>query len=146
MDPLFSTRALEVLKLGLEAFALRGRVIERNIANAATPGYRARTVRFEEDLRRALAQGDPPVRPEPRPGHIPVGGAPLEEIQPKVVDAAKAAPSGKANNVLVERERTELARNRLRFEAAAKMVAEHYRLLETAIRGASRQPPSPSDG
>lgn len=138
IDPLFSARSLEVLKLGLDAFTERGRVIARNIANVATPGYKAQTVTFEEDLRRALAQGEPPVRPEPRPGHIPVGGSPLDEVRPEILDAADPVLPGDPNNVIVEREMTDLARNQLLFEAAAKMVAGHYRTLKAAIRGTAR--------
>ncbi len=137
-DPIFSARSLEVLKLGLDAFALRGRVIARNIANIATPGYRAGAVSFEEDLRRALAAGEPPPGPEPRPGHIPVGGPPLDEVEPRIVETGDAALPGDPNNVVVEREMADLARNQLLFEAASKMVAGHYKTLKAAIRGSAR--------
>ena len=134
-DGIFSGTSLQILKLGLDAFALRGRVIARNVANAATPGYGAERVAFEESLREALARGEGMRGAETAPGHLALGGLPLEEVRPEIVEAPEAALPGDPNNVVVEREMADLAENQLLFQAAARMAAAHYAMLKAAIRG-----------
>lgn len=43
----------------LEGLGMRSEVRAHNVANAETPGFRARTVDFETSLREALRRGDP---------------------------------------------------------------------------------------
>jgi len=50
------TSALETALTGIST---RQKVIADNIANASTPGYRARAVSFESSLSSALSSGDP---------------------------------------------------------------------------------------
>ena len=47
-----------VLHSTLDGLAMRQTVIADNIANVDTPGYRATTVDFETNLRRAIESGD----------------------------------------------------------------------------------------
>ena len=137
-DGLFSARSLEVLKLGLDAFAMRGRVIARSVAHAATPGYQAERVAFEESLREALERGDGIPSAKPTPGHIPVGGHALDEVKPEVIDSPDPTLPGDPNNVVIEREMADLAQNQLLFQAAARLAAAHYSTLKAAIRGHNR--------
>lgn len=43
----------------MDALSQRGQVRAHNIANAETPGFRARQVEFESQLREAIDRGDP---------------------------------------------------------------------------------------
>jgi flagellar basal-body rod protein FlgB len=43
----------------LQGLGLRGELRANNVANAETPGFRARTVDFESTLREAVRRGDP---------------------------------------------------------------------------------------
>jgi len=137
-DGLFSARSLEVLKLGLDAFALRSRVIAQNVANAATPEYRAARVTFEESLRDALEKGEGISGTRTAPGHLALGGLPLEDVRPEIVESPEPTLPGDPNNVVVEREMADLAQNQLLFQTAARLAAAHYTTLKAAIRGRSR--------
>jgi flagellar basal-body rod protein FlgB len=138
IDGLFSSRALEVLKRGLDAFAIRGRVISDNIANASTEGYRAKRVEFEDDLRQALERGPSlPARTD-SPAHIPIGSLSVGEVEPRVVDSEEPVGAGEPNNVVIEREMADLAQNEILFNFAAKEVADAYRTMKGAIRGTMR--------
>jgi flagellar basal-body rod protein FlgB len=137
-DGLFASRSLRVVKLGLDAFALRGRVIAQNIANMATPGYRAEKVAFEESLREALANGESMPGAQTRPEHRPIGGLSLDEVRARVFESEEPLLPGDPNNVIVEQEMADLAQNQLLFQAAARMAAGHYATLKAAIRGHGR--------
>lgn len=137
-DGIFGSRSLEVLKLGLDAFALRARVIAQNVANASTPGYLARRVTFEESLREALGKGEAMRGARTAPGHMPLGGDALDEVRPEIVPSEEPVQPGDPNNVVIEEEMADLAQNQLLFQAAARMAASHYSMLKAAIRGHSR--------
>jgi len=138
IDGIFSSRALDVLKRGLDAFAIRGRVIADNVANASTEGYRAKRVDFEEDLRKALERGPSlPARTD-SPRHIPITALSVGEVEPRVVESDAAAGEGEPNNVVIEREMADLAQNEILFDFAAKQIAGAYRTMKGAIRGTMR--------
>ena len=138
IDGLFSSRGLEVLKRGLDAFAIRGRVISDNIANASTEGYRAKRVDFEEDLKEALERGPSlPARTD-SPRHIPINSLSVGEVEPRVVESEEPAGAGEPNNVVIEREMADLAQNEILFDFAAKQVATAYSTMKGAIRGTMR--------
>ena len=61
--------ALDVTASGLRAQAMRLRITSENIANADTPGYRRKTVSFEEVAGRTGAVETGPVRLTP--GDLP---------------------------------------------------------------------------
>lgn len=138
IDGLFSSRALEVFKLGLDAFALRGKVIAQNVANASTPGYQAAKVTFEENLRDALSKGDATSGRQTTPGHMPIGGHALHEVRPEVIPSTEPTLPSDPNNVVIEDEMADLAQNQLLFQAASRFAAAHYTSLKAAIRGQAR--------
>jgi len=72
----------DVLEKSLDAALLRNEAISQNIANVDTPGYKRKTVAFEEYLNdaRAKIKG---IRT--RPEHIPVGARDVMDIDIKVL-------------------------------------------------------------
>src|SRR4030095_12824572 len=79
---LFSS-TLDVLHKTLDVRQQRHTVVASNIANAETPGFIAKDVRFEEALR-AAATPPPPQLP-PR-GQTPPGHFPLMQPRPLIRD------------------------------------------------------------
>ena len=131
---LFSGRKLGVLKEALAAYAERGRVHAANIANANTPGYRAKEVRFEDDLRLALRMQSAGCMERTDARHLTTSGElPGGRVEPR--EAESSLTTNGINNVEIDREMADLAANTLRFDMAAELVARTYRGMKSAIRG-----------
>ncbi|MEZ6184838.1 MAG: flagellar basal body protein [Planctomycetota bacterium] len=102
----------------LDVAGLRHRTIAANLANANTPGYLRREVRFEESFAKALEQGTNP-------------GAVRAEV---VVD--KDSPTRlDGNNVESEQELVDLSKNALMYQTLTKAAASKAGLLRAAIMG-----------
>jgi flagellar basal-body rod protein FlgB len=131
---LFQGGHLEPLKKALGAFAERGRVHARNVANAETPGYRAQELRFEESLNRALRMRRDDGLRRTNPQHLPAEGA-LPETRVEFRRPAEAVLSNGINDVAIEQEMADIAANTLRYTAAAEMTRRTYQGLRKAIHG-----------
>jgi flagellar basal-body rod protein FlgB len=119
MEPV-SVPGLNVLSQLLDAAALRHRVIAQNVANVNTPGYKRREVQFEADLAKALAAPD---------------GTATSHVEPKVVFSEDGPKRVDGNNVDIDREMNEMARNALLYQAAAQIIASRVASLRAAIAG-----------
>jgi flagellar basal-body rod protein FlgB len=131
LDKVLFGESIPRLQQGLDAAALRHKVTADNIANAATPGFQARHVAFEELLRghQATPHRLRLASPESGPG-LGVGQA---AAQPRVeVDTSPDLRSG-VNNVDIEREMASLQETVLRHSAVAQMLAAKYRMIRQAI-------------
>jgi flagellar basal-body rod protein FlgB len=107
------TNALHMAINGLDA---RQQAISGNVANLETPGYRARTVNFEDSLRAALSDGDPTAM----------------SVE---VDESLAATRMNGNNVNIDFELLAEQENNLRQQLVVQALNGKYALLRTAILG-----------
>lgn len=128
-DLLFGDRALALTRRGLDAGALRQRVISDNTANAATPGYQARQVAFEELIEQARASL-PLARTQSR--HIETAGEELPAPRERPTSAPVA--EGAVNNVDLEQEMVLMKENEIHYNALSQLLARKYKGLEGAIR------------
>ena len=107
------TRGIE---LALDGVAERQRVASANIANAATPGYRAKRVAFESDLAAALATGDP--------GRARVS-----------TDYADTPARADGNTVALEEETTSLIKSGLQYQSLIAALNFKLSALRSAVNG-----------
>jgi flagellar basal-body rod protein FlgB len=126
---LFGGRGWNEMKGALDAGAVRQRVIASNIANAATPGYQAQEVAFEEVLR-GEEKGLPLART--RAGHLAGSTAPspVAIVRPR----GGEVPAGSINDVVIEQEMNEMVQNTIHFQAVSQLLANRYKGLRDAIR------------
>jgi flagellar basal-body rod protein FlgB len=120
-DFLFKQK-VSLLDRGLDTYALRERVIAKNIANASTPDYRPEYVKFEEffkDGKKKSHSNDDLPQPEIKQDALP---------DPSV------RPSGESY-VNIDKEMSDLAQNQLRFRFASRMVKKYFQGLGSAITG-----------
>ena len=125
--------------LGLQADALplreqRLKLIASNLANADTPGYRARDLDFDAALQaaaQARKAGRPGAAAEPRPGHLPLPAA----DSPFAVARTAAQPSLDGNSVDPDAERAAYGRAALEYRASLSFLESKVRTLMTAITG-----------
>lgn len=130
---LFGGRGWTEMKGALDAGAVRQRVIASNIANAATPGYQAQEVAFEEVLQGekgnlALAQT--------RAGHLVGKASPSSSSSPSPVVRARGGEvsAGSINDVVIEQEMNDMVQNTIHFQAVSQLLANRYKGIRDAIR------------
>lgn len=129
---MFAQPYLERLKGGLDAYAMRHKVVADNIANVDSQGYRSQRVDFEDSLARA-ASGQRIGGLRTDDAHLPLGQAGPRPT-PEVVDVAEGYDNG-LNDVNVEREMGELAKNDLSYRLATRLLNRKYGELRMAITG-----------
>ncbi len=133
-DFIFSRTKVPALHKSLDAYTLRQKSIADNIANVDTPGYKRSEVTFEEDLEAALnKRGVTGYRTDPK--HLPVGKPKIDDVKPiAFIPKDESLASGK-NNVDIDREMAELAKNQIRFSYASRFMQRSFSKLKSAIRG-----------
>ena len=128
--------------LGVHAAALdvRGRrteLIANNLANADTPGYKARDIDFREAMARAA--GDKTTQgvhlSTTQAGHI--GGAASADAtnSPDLKYRTPLAPALDGNTVDTQLEQAAFAENAVRYQATLTFLNSKFRNLMTAILG-----------
>jgi flagellar basal-body rod protein FlgB len=110
--------SIDALHSALNGLSARQRAISDDIANVNTPFFRARSVSFEADLKRALSSGDNPM-----------------DVSP-TVNFSQAGAGLTGNNVDLDAETTSGVDTQLRYELALRAVGDRFSLLRTAIKGA----------
>ena len=128
----FDNNADILLGKMLDKAALYQRVISANIANINTPGYRRLGVSFDEKLAKAMRPGLKKLM-RTQPKHLPDQNL-TKKIKPEVVMIENGYWNG-INNVNIDEEMVDLAKNQLDFNTAAKLLSERFTRLRTAIRG-----------
>ena len=120
----------ELLNFHHQALNLRSQrqqVLASNIANADTPGYKARDFDFKSTLAAAVA--------------APPGNEPSVRInrastaQPEMLFRSVIQPSIDGNTVDMDVERAQFAENALHYEANITMLNGQLRLMLAAIQG-----------
>lgn len=116
----------------LDKSALAQRVISSNVANVATPGYEKLGVSFDETLKEAVRMDSLSFK-RTNPKHLPDPNW-TRNIKPKVAKVEDGYWNG-INNVDIDREMVELAKNQLDFNMASKLLGQRFTQMRTAIRG-----------
>lgn len=122
-----------VLKKTLDACSLRHKAIASNLANVEVKDFNRREVKFEKELKEALFdKGRGLCRTHTR--HIPIGKG-IENIQPKIAIDPTNPKYNAINNVDVDMEMADMAKNQLNFNTMASVLRMEYQRLRMAIRG-----------
>jgi flagellar basal-body rod protein FlgB len=123
-------QALGIHPLALNVRDRRTEVLASNLANADTPGYKARDLDF-----RAVLNG---VRSD----HLPLATTHPEHRQPPalsqdsgVLYRVPAQPSLDGNTVESEQEHIRYAENALQYQATLRFLGDDFAGLKTAITG-----------
>ena len=114
-----------LLQSYLDVQTRRSQVIAGNIANADTPGFVAKELKFDDFLREAAQQSELPASRQNFRGL---------KSEMTVVDQESGAIGIDGNTVDAGREMAELAQAGGSFNFGAKMLQSRLRLLRTAIR------------
>ena len=136
----FDTESATAMQKALAASSLRQQVLSNNIANVNTPNFKRSDVLFGEELQQAVEQG------EKRNGngrrlelkktnakHLPVSGNSSAEA--KIVNEASTTMRTDGNNVDIDREMAEVAKNSIFYQANAQQLSRYYATLKSVITG-----------
>lgn len=111
--------------------AKRSEVLSANVANADTPGYKARDFDFNAILRKEL---QPAVRlAATHQRHIATDTGPVPAMH--MGYRIPQQPSLDGNTVEVEREQSEFSENAMRYQASLRFLDGRIKGLRRAIKG-----------
>jgi flagellar basal-body rod protein FlgB len=122
-----------------DALAVRARrteLIANNLANADTPGYRARDIEFREALA-AAGQGVPGTVSlrATQAGHIGQNASAGSMAEPALKYRTPLAPALDGNTVDAQIEQAAFAENAVRYQATLNFLSAKFRGLMTALTG-----------
>lgn len=122
-----------LLERGLNATWKRNEVISNNIANIDTPGYKASGVEFESLLAEAM-DGTGIQGKKTRDKHMETGIGSLETIQPTIIQNTNTTMRVDGNNVDVDKEMVELARNSIQYNALVQKISKELGRIRMAVK------------
>lgn len=131
-------RTTDALNASMNFRSLRHNVTSANIANAETPGYKAKVVDFEDALARAIdleglnrangLEGD----------HMAVGTGAISRARADVYDNPQAAVTNDQNTVDLEQEMAALQENTIMYKAALQLMNKKMGALKYAVSEGGR--------
>lgn len=124
---------IKVLEKALDASLLRNEVIAQNIANVDTPGYKKRTVRFEEYLAGAL-KGNSFKGYKTDKRHIDIGAGDIDSVKMRVTqDYKDLSMRLDGNNVDIEAEMAAMAKNNIQYNTLIQSISGKFRSMKSVI-------------
>lgn len=127
-------KAFGIHDKALLLFERRTQLLSENIANADTPGYKARDIDFDKVLQKAqgLNQGQKLKMQATHKGHIdPSQPAFAEDVQFREVEQSAAD----GNTVDVQKEKAAFAENSMRYQTTMHILSKRISGLKNAFRG-----------
>lgn len=122
----------------LNLHAYRQQLIASNIANADTPGYKARDIDFASALKDAAAAQGKPQAAVVRGGAAGAGVTPGADATPlgaELLYRSAVQRSVDGNTVDLDIERAQFAENSVRYEAQLMFVSSQVKSMLAAIQG-----------
>ncbi len=110
-------------------------VLAQNVANADTPGYRARDLdpdAFARTVEGIATPGTGPTLVRTRPGHLPAGGALELALRPRATAPVEDTVSG--NTVVLPEEVRKLAEVEEQYRLALRLFGKYREMFRTAVR------------
>ncbi|MBI3128978.1 MAG: flagellar basal body rod protein FlgB [Candidatus Tectomicrobia bacterium] len=119
----------------LDFRSVRHNIVTTNISNADTPGFKAKDVRFESVLKRALEKDRGIALARTNPSHIEGGSGVdiLSTAAPDIVKTDSPVASFDGNTVSVDAEMAKLSENSLLYQAETDVLARLFSGLRYAV-------------
>jgi len=110
------------------------RVALDNVANVDTPGYKAKYVLFEDELRRNLSRLESRFGGRERVRSSDVRDA-IMETRMNIRTSRGESIRADGNNVNLDVEQLEIVRNTYQYQFALRQISDQFTRLRTAIEG-----------
>lgn len=127
------TSNMRLLEKSIGAAWVRNDVITQNLANVDTPGYKRKTVAFEEFLSDALDKSSfKGFKTDSR--HIDIGGSNVESANSIVkLDNTSLSYRLDGNNVDAENENASLAKNAIKYNTLVQSLSSELKRVKLSI-------------
>lgn len=129
--------ALRFHETGLSLRSQRQQLLASNIANADTPGYKARDIDFSKTLQNAMSTTGTQPSADMRktnPNHLaPTRPATIGGLEPQYRSTIQGSIDG--NTVDMDMERNQFTDNAVRYEAELTIMSQDIKKMLTAIQG-----------
>jgi len=126
-------KTLKALTTALNFREMRQELISSNVANANTPGFKAKKMDFEAALARAL-DVDGQMQMNVTDGrHHNVGNGGFNNLDPEIYDDPNGVVSENGNTVDVEAEMARMAENKLMYDALVQLINKKMGIMKYAV-------------
>lgn len=131
-DLLYSNKIGLMTSKALDVHAKRALLITGNIANAETPGYKARDIKpFEDELKKAYHSKSIDMA-KTSSKHIDGGGGSLKNFKTEIAISQNAGrPDG--NNVNLEEETVNMKMNSTMYEAIIRAKGKRGKMISSTV-------------
>ena len=136
LDRITSSPVVSVLQNAMGAATLRQKVISNNIANVNTPNFKKSEVMFEDLLSQELDDSNSGKLKMARTNekHLPLKKG-LKNVQPVVDQINETSMRTDKNNVDIEIEMANLAKNSIYYNAVATRMGDYFSGTKSVISG-----------
>lgn len=118
--------SVNLLSKDLDGLWARQQAISDNLANVETPGYKSKTVSFEDQLKAQLSANT---------GSVSDTVQGINAVQPVASVSNDQSLRADGNNVDVDKENIELARTQLNYMYSLQGLSDQFSRLRIAITG-----------
>ncbi|MBY0314236.1 MAG: flagellar basal body rod protein FlgB [Bdellovibrionales bacterium] len=131
-------KTLRALATSARMRQVKQNVVSANIANAETPGYKAKKIDFEEALAHAIRTDGNHVVEATNPDHFPVSPRALDSMQAEIYDNPEVEVSNDGNTVDLQREMSDMVENNIAYRAATQLINKKLAALKYAANDGGR--------
>lgn len=123
----------KTLEKALDAAWLKNESISNNIANVNTPGYKKTSVLFEEQFASASAEFQIGSLKSDK-NFLPIGNDIKNISSPEVIQNSFTSARQDGNNVNVDVEMAEMAKNTIKYNALITQISKQFNNIKSAIK------------
>jgi len=128
-----SFQRIDMFKKTMDASWLKNEAISHNLSNVNTPGYKRQTVNFESILSDYLQLGPQTHMNLTHEKHMSINGP--QGLTPRIETVSDTSYRTDQNNVNVDIEMSELAKNQIKYNALTDQVNAQISRLKTVVKG-----------
>ena len=126
-----ANNSIQLLEKFVDYCSLKNKTISRNIANIGTQNYKREDVKFDDLLKDSMKS----ELITDNPKHIKIDTTNIGLSDSSIVNDKITEGTGEVNNVNLEKEMAELAKNTLNYKFATKRLGEYFKEMQSAIKG-----------
>lgn len=137
MDHFKVNSAMNSLEVGLKGLYMRNMTTSANIANVSVPNYKRQFVTFEDamqEVQKKNSKGNLSLKVT-HPAHIHNSVRSIAEVMPQQLQDSVSEIHSNGNNVDIDVEMVNLAKNGLKFRGVADLAKREFQGLKHVING-----------